>query len=564
MEKFLPPRFFNPMQHLFVHLAFEAKVGGPVQFRWMFHIERALKYLRAMVGNNARVEGCIAEAFILKEISYFSSVYFAEEHNVNAPTMRYNVDEEPSASDLPIFQSTGASASASSPYYFKSGERVSAYLYMYANMKEMDPYFKEFQRQNWTSKKQPTSKQLDKMRRDGIDGKPNFPDLFKIYLSEGRVSVRSHGRMSRRFKQVAKGFVEKMIPSKERLFQGSTSTGSRREALLRCVDPNLQGVPIALQRNECEEDEEAGGEDAGDRQEDEEAGDRQEDEEAGDGQEDAQADEELMGGDGSEEVVQRRGTRRSHYVNPPPIPAAADKKLIEPIGDSQWEDVTWDGTGHRRTPNGLLGNLIHVHNPGVVEKNEILLCKSLRVTNSWLKSQGQPVGRFRDALETYRTAEEYGSISHPLFEDQPGPYKALCDLWASEEFQERGPDPSQPELLYTPLATERLAEYGKEMERLHGEGFDWRTAPVGPQAVYESGGGKSHGRYSMFNDMIDSRQVQRRSSSQSLSGSSSRQRCTTSEMEIDSLRQEIQKRDAFLKAQEEYQKEQQAHAQTYY
>ena len=28
-------------------------------------------------------------------------------------------------------------------------------------------------------------------------------------------------------------------------------------------------------------------------------------------------------------------------------------------------------------------------------------------------------------------------ISHPLFQDQPGPYKALCDLWASEAFQER-------------------------------------------------------------------------------------------------------------------------------
>ncbi|WVZ96398.1 hypothetical protein U9M48_042038 [Paspalum notatum var. saurae] len=65
----------------------------------------------------------------------------------------------------------------------------------------------------------------------------------------------------------------------------------------------------------------------------------------------------------------------------------------------------------------------------------------------------------------------------------------------------------------------------------------------------------------MFNGMIDSRQVRRRSSSQSSGGSSSRQHRTTSEMEFDSLRQEIQKRDAFLKAQEEYQKEQQAHAQ---
>jgi hypothetical protein len=72
------------MQHLLVHIQYEAKVGGPVQYRWMYHIEKALKYPRAMVDNKARVEDSITESFLLKEITYFSSVYFAEEHNVNA------------------------------------------------------------------------------------------------------------------------------------------------------------------------------------------------------------------------------------------------------------------------------------------------------------------------------------------------------------------------------------------------------------------------------------------------------------------------------------------------
>jgi hypothetical protein len=107
MEKKFPPRFFNPMQHLLIHLKYEVKVGGPVQYRWMYHIERALRYVKPMVGNRVRVEGCIAEVFTLKEVAYFSSVYFAEEHNVNAPTMRYNVDEEPPCSDLSIFASRG-------------------------------------------------------------------------------------------------------------------------------------------------------------------------------------------------------------------------------------------------------------------------------------------------------------------------------------------------------------------------------------------------------------------------------------------------------------------------
>jgi hypothetical protein len=30
MENFFPPEFFNPMQHLLIHLPYEAKVGGPV------------------------------------------------------------------------------------------------------------------------------------------------------------------------------------------------------------------------------------------------------------------------------------------------------------------------------------------------------------------------------------------------------------------------------------------------------------------------------------------------------------------------------------------------------
>jgi hypothetical protein len=58
-----------------------------VQYRWMYHIEWALKYHRAMVGNKARVDGSIVESFLLKEITYFLSVYFAEEHNVNALTL---------------------------------------------------------------------------------------------------------------------------------------------------------------------------------------------------------------------------------------------------------------------------------------------------------------------------------------------------------------------------------------------------------------------------------------------------------------------------------------------
>jgi hypothetical protein len=54
------------MQYLLVHLPWKAKVGGPAQFRWMYSEERELKKLRVTVRNKARIDGCIAEAFMCK------------------------------------------------------------------------------------------------------------------------------------------------------------------------------------------------------------------------------------------------------------------------------------------------------------------------------------------------------------------------------------------------------------------------------------------------------------------------------------------------------------------
>ena len=40
LEKLFPPSFFTVMVHLVVHLATEVKIAGPVQYRWMYPIER--------------------------------------------------------------------------------------------------------------------------------------------------------------------------------------------------------------------------------------------------------------------------------------------------------------------------------------------------------------------------------------------------------------------------------------------------------------------------------------------------------------------------------------------
>jgi hypothetical protein len=87
MEKGFPPGWFNAMQYLLVHLPREVKVGGPMQFRWMYSQERELKNLRSILRNKARVEGCITEAFTCKDIMNLSSMYFSRTNNVIAHTM---------------------------------------------------------------------------------------------------------------------------------------------------------------------------------------------------------------------------------------------------------------------------------------------------------------------------------------------------------------------------------------------------------------------------------------------------------------------------------------------
>jgi hypothetical protein len=40
LEMIFPSSFFDSMKHLPIHLPFEVKVGGPVQYIWMYPFER--------------------------------------------------------------------------------------------------------------------------------------------------------------------------------------------------------------------------------------------------------------------------------------------------------------------------------------------------------------------------------------------------------------------------------------------------------------------------------------------------------------------------------------------
>jgi hypothetical protein len=136
VKKIFAPRFFNLMQYLLVHLPYEAMVGSPVHYSWMYHIERTLKKLHAKVGIKRRVEGCIAKQFKYKEIVSFTGLYFVEEHNVNTPTLRYHVDEDSSCSGLEIFQWRGKTIRPNTIYCFSCKCKLNLWSTYYRNTVE--------------------------------------------------------------------------------------------------------------------------------------------------------------------------------------------------------------------------------------------------------------------------------------------------------------------------------------------------------------------------------------------------------------------------------------------
>ncbi|XP_077249194.1 uncharacterized protein LOC143888641 [Tasmannia lanceolata] len=68
LETIFPPGFFDIMVHLPIHLAYEAKLAGPVHYR-------CILTLKSYVRNRSRPEGSIAEGYLADECLTFCSRY---------------------------------------------------------------------------------------------------------------------------------------------------------------------------------------------------------------------------------------------------------------------------------------------------------------------------------------------------------------------------------------------------------------------------------------------------------------------------------------------------------
>ncbi|KAL3646934.1 hypothetical protein CASFOL_009478 [Castilleja foliolosa] len=133
LEKIYPPAFFDVMVHLSIHLPDEAILGGPVQFRWMYPIER--------VRNKARPEGSVAEAYIAKECLTFFSMYLKGiETRFNRDDRNNDIELEDS---LPIF-SQKCRPVGSTTYLNMSVEELKALTwFVFQNYEEVEPFLKK-------------------------------------------------------------------------------------------------------------------------------------------------------------------------------------------------------------------------------------------------------------------------------------------------------------------------------------------------------------------------------------------------------------------------------------
>ncbi|CAM8999989.1 unnamed protein product [Rhodiola kirilowii] len=144
LERIFLPSFFDVMEHLAVHLAGEAKLAGPVQYRWMYPIERYLRKLKSYVSNKAKPEGSIAEGYIAEECLTFCSRYLTGvETHFNREERNSDGHVAEQIGRLSIFEIHGRPLGASNARVLTEEELDMAHFYVLENCDELIPYVNE-------------------------------------------------------------------------------------------------------------------------------------------------------------------------------------------------------------------------------------------------------------------------------------------------------------------------------------------------------------------------------------------------------------------------------------
>ncbi|CAH9102237.1 unnamed protein product [Cuscuta epithymum] len=156
LEKIFPPGFFDSMEHLTVHLPWELKTCGPVQFRWMYPFERLMKKLKEKAKNKQFLEGSIVEKFWVQEIALFCEHYFDNNlgsrvnphiRNEVLPSMLTIGESSNDSEKLSIFKHPVRNFSRMSYRALTNEELHHVHSYVLFNCPEVQPYIDHFESQ---------------------------------------------------------------------------------------------------------------------------------------------------------------------------------------------------------------------------------------------------------------------------------------------------------------------------------------------------------------------------------------------------------------------------------
>ncbi|CAA7033482.1 unnamed protein product [Microthlaspi erraticum] len=134
LERFFPPSLFDIMFHLPIHLSKEARLGGPVHFRWMYPFERYMKTFKAFVKNHARPEACMAEGYLAGECVAFCLEFLKDSVPVQE-TVNRNEDIE---ADRSVIE--GRPLQKGIEVTLSDKDRDTAHRYVLMNMASLNPY----------------------------------------------------------------------------------------------------------------------------------------------------------------------------------------------------------------------------------------------------------------------------------------------------------------------------------------------------------------------------------------------------------------------------------------
>ncbi|RDX89294.1 hypothetical protein CR513_28998, partial [Mucuna pruriens] len=187
LTQLLSSSFFDLIVHLLIHLPYEARVGGLVQYHWMYSFERFLHSLKNKVKNKARVEASICEAYLVEETSTFASFYYLDKIETRRTRIPRNVDSgEGSSSTPPISTSNypGRPCGKVISYFLDQIDLEVAHLYVLLNCEHVESYlhiYTEFLRElNPTA----SDAEIDS------DISSTFPTWFKQYVLNSENNIQ--------------------------------------------------------------------------------------------------------------------------------------------------------------------------------------------------------------------------------------------------------------------------------------------------------------------------------------------------------------------------------------